>query len=188
MSQQQQETEVKIRIESVAKAEELLRREGFRVISERAHEFNWVFDTPDATLRRNGCLLRLRSTRGQSTLTYKGPATAGKHKSREELEVAVSDGAIFCKILEKIGLQVTFRYEKYRAEYARPNEPGLVTVDDTPIGVFLELEGPGFWIDETAARLGYKETDYITDSYGKLYAEYCQRQDAKPGDMTFAGR
>jgi hypothetical protein len=29
-------------------------------------------------------------------------------------------------------------------------EPGIITLDETPIGVFLELEGGKYWIDGTA--------------------------------------
>ena len=31
------------------------------------------------------------------------------------------------------------------------NEPGVIELDETPAGDFLELEGPPEWIDATAA-------------------------------------
>jgi hypothetical protein len=34
-------------------------------------------------------------------------------------------------------------------------------LDETPAGVFLELEGPSRWIDRTARRLGFAESDYL---------------------------
>jgi adenylate cyclase class 2 len=61
-------------------------------------------------------------------------------------------------------------------------------LDETPIGVFLELEGPPDWIDRAAGELGFKEDNYITASYGALYIEDCRRCGEAPGDMTFAPR
>ena len=49
--------------------------------------------TPEGILRQRGTLLRLREVGGRSILTFKGPATPGKHKSREELETTVGDAS-----------------------------------------------------------------------------------------------
>ncbi len=46
---------------------------------------------------------------------------------------------------------------------------GVAMLDETPAGVFLELEGPPRWIDRTARRLGFGEADYITASYAELH-------------------
>ncbi|MBV9156122.1 MAG: adenylate cyclase, partial [Acidobacteriaceae bacterium] len=68
---------------------------------------------------------------------------------------------------------------------AKPRQ-GVVTLDETPIGTFLELEGPGDWIDETAKQLGFSRADYIVDSYGRLYLADCERRGVQPTNMTFA--
>jgi len=63
-----------------------------------------------------------------------------------------------------------------------------VVFDETPIGNFLELEGPQRWIDEVARQLGYARRDYITDSYAALYRKKCLEEGAKPGNMIFPTR
>jgi adenylate cyclase class 2 len=78
-----------------------------------------------------------------------------------------------------------FRYEKYRAEYRRQGSSGVATVDETPIGTYLELEGNARWIDRTAKQLGFTQEQYITASYGSLYLEWCQARGVKPGNMVF---
>jgi adenylate cyclase class 2 len=117
------------------------------------------------------------------TLTYKGRPAVGRHKSREELELEVSAAPPMAAILDRLGFRPVFRYEKYRTEYRRPGSAGVATVDETPVGVFLELEGPPRWIDRTARALGFSERDYITASYGRLYLEWCERNGVAPGNM-----
>jgi adenylate cyclase class 2 len=90
------------------------------------------------------------------------------------------------EIFEHLGYQPTFRYEKYRTEYQHPDRSeGVVTLDETPIGNFLELEGPGKWIDGTAKLLGFAGPDYILESYGRLYIADCERRGVAPHDMVF---
>ena len=131
-------------------------------------------------------MLRLR-TRGQrSTLTYKGPAQRAPHKSREEIELDVSDGSAFAVVLAKLGYQPAFRYEKYRTTFAAADQPGIITMDETPAGDVLELEGPAAWIDSTALNLGYSLADYITESYASLWCAYCEKDSsAVPSAMVF---
>jgi len=65
---------------------------------------------------------------------------------------------------------------------------GVATLDDTPIGVFLELEGAPGWIDRTARLLGFAEQDYITASYRSLYVDDCAARGIPPADMIFPPR
>lgn len=179
------EIEIKLPLTDAAHGRRLLRGAGFRVSRRRVFEANLVFDTPSQTLRRAGCLLRIREAGRRVTLTYKGPGTAGKHKSREELEVECSDARKLAGVLARLDYRPTLRYEKHRTEYQRAGERGVATLDETPIGAFLELEGAPGWIDRTARRLGFRESSYITASYYGLYVDYCQGHHIKPGDMTF---
>jgi len=180
------EVEVKLRLHDIGSIRRLLRRAGFRLRRRRTFESNLVFDTAGLDLRRAGKLLRLRAVGREHLLTYKGPAEAGRHKRREELDVAVQDGEALRLLLERLGFRVVFRYEKYRTEYHRPGEDGVVTIDETPIGNFLEIEGAPEWIDRTAAELGFHTGDYITASYGRLFLEYAMRQSKPPAHMVFA--
>lgn len=177
------ETEVKIAVPSLTAVRTKLRASGFRQMKARVFEANELFDTKGATLRGSGCLLRVRTVGRKSIVTYKGQATIGRHKSREELEMIVPDEPQFRRILDRLGYQPGFRYEKYRAEYT--DMKGIVTLDETPIGSYIELEGAEDWIDRTAALLGFSDSDYITKSYGRLYLEHCDRNGIVPGNMVF---
>jgi adenylate cyclase class 2 len=101
------------------------------------------------------------------------------------LEVTVSSFATLHKILEQLDYRAYFRYEKYRTEF-KGTEGFVATFDETPIGNFLELEGDGVWIDEMAAKLGFNESEYILESYGRLYLTHCERLGVKPSNMVFA--
>jgi len=178
------ETEIKLAVRSAAWARRLVSAAGFRLAKKRAFESNLVFDTPSLRLRKAASLLRVREMGKDAKLTYKGPPQPSKHKNREELELEASDARALQAILERLGFRLVFRYEKYRSEYQRDRR-GVITLDETPIGVYLELEGPPQWIDRTARGLGFAETEYITESYGELYREWCRRHRVKPGNMVF---
>ena len=180
------EVEIKLPVASAAAGRRLLRAAGFRVSRRRVFEANTVFDTAGRRLLKAGTLLRVREAGGQGLLTYKGPADPGaKHKSREELETEVADPHMALTILARLEFKPIFRYEKFRTEYCRPGSPGHATLDETPIGSFLELEGPPQWIDRTARALGFSEAAYITASYGRLYLEHCKANRLRPGNMVY---
>jgi adenylate cyclase class 2 len=182
------EVEIKLRVASAPVARRILRKVGFQVRKGRVFEDNLVLDTADLALRRAGKLLRVREAGRNALVTYKGSATPGKYKSREELEVAVSDARKTTLVFERLGFSRVFRYQKYRTEYTRPRERGVVTLDETPIGCFLEIEGAPDWIDRTARRLGFQESDYITGSYGGLYLGLRQQRANLPADLVFPAR
>ena len=188
MSSRDHETEIKLAVESAAAARRLLRRAGFRVSGRRAFEANTVFDTADGRLRSQQRLLRVRESAGKVKVTYKGPPQAGPHKSREELETEVDGERALTAILDRLGFRPGFRYEKYRAEYRRPGSAGVATVDETPIGSYVELEGSPRWIDRTAKELGFPPERYITASYGALYVDWCRRRNIQPSNMVFGQR
>jgi adenylate cyclase, class 2 len=177
------ETEIKLRLGDAAKGRALVRRAGLRLSRRRTFERNVVFDTPGSDLRRQGALLRLRECGGRKTLTYKGSSSPGRHKSREEVEVTFSDLRAMTHILNKLGYEVMFQYEKYRTEYT--DGEGVVMVDETPIGAFLELEGSGEWIDRMAERLGYGAGEYETRSYGSLFQQYSRELGSPQRNMVF---
>jgi adenylate cyclase, class 2 len=183
--------------------------------SGRVHESNVILDTPEGGLAKHGQLLRIRtetpeakSKKGKSTpaqrtvLTFKRPpvgvaATVGHaherrlHKVREEIEVEVADGTVLAKIFEGLGMSGWFRYEKYRTTFRLPLSTNwakglLIELDETPIGTFVELEGPPAAIDRAAQELGYTRRDYVLRNYLTLYVEECRRQGKQPKDMLFA--
>jgi adenylate cyclase class 2 len=177
------ETEVKLHHPAGAEdARHRIEQRGYSLIEPRTLESDQLFDGES---RRVDTVLRLRRTGDRATVTYKGPATRERYKSREEIEYNVSDADAFVRFLERLGYVPGFRYEKYRTKFAAPGEPGIITLDETPIGVYLELEGIAAWIDPTAERLGFSPGDYLTTSYGALYREYLQSHPDAPANMVF---
>ncbi len=165
------ETEIKLRVDGPEAALALLRAHRFEILHPRVFERNLIFDTPDRQLRHSRRLLRLREAEGIATLTFKGPADTAIHKSREEREVHPDDFGEMRVILERLGYEVSFTYDKFRTEFSRASEKGIATIDETPAGTFMELEGDPAWIDRTAAELGFTKADYITASYAALYSK-----------------
>lgn len=180
------EIEIKLKLDDAGDGARRLSDAGFKVSHARTFERNDTFDTPDLAVRARGELIRLREFGARHILTFKGPEHDGPHKVREERETTVSEPAAIHRILESLGLKVVFRYEKFRTEYERAGEPGTATLDETPIGAFLELEGPAYWIDATAQELGFTLQDYVTLSYGALYKEHCRIHNLVPRDFVFS--
>jgi adenylate cyclase class 2 len=179
------EIEIKLAAGSARKARSLLRAHGFEAIKPRVFESNIVLDDAKRSLRARGLLLRVRRAGKLFTCTYKGPEMAGRHKCREEREFVLSDLDACLAVFGALGYKESFRYEKYRTEFARPKESGHATLDETPIGVYMELEGPARWIDRTARSLGYPRETWITASYASLYREWCADRRIAAPNMTF---
>jgi adenylate cyclase class 2 len=192
--QRKQEIEIKLAVRDPQAIKRRLRALGFRRVAARHFESNRLFDFPDGALRRGRSLLRLRVAEGKALLTFKGaPAQSHRYKMRRELETEVPDADLVREILEGIGLEEIFRYDKYRTRYASPSRrsgagQGEIVYDETPIGNYLELEGPGPWIDRVARSLGFGPHDYITLSYATLYALKCRAAKKKPGQMVFGAQ
>ena len=179
------EIEVKVAVPDLHTLETRLQSLGFQIRHPRVFESNLLYDTPDAALRARGELIRIRQAGGNSIFTYKGPATVKRHKEREELELSVGDPQTLGVILQRLGYIPLFRYEKFRAEWSIPGDEGVVMLDETPIGIYMELEGPADWIDSVAAKLGYAELDYLNISYARLYARDCASRGVMPSHMVF---
>lgn len=194
------EIEVKLRIAGKRRLLGQLARLKARLIRPRVHEMNTLFDTPEGKLARQGQMLRLRVERpsarsnragkarqkasGKSgtsaLLTFKGPPkgpranTPGRYKIREERELRIREYGKAPRILEALGVRPWFRYEKFRTVFELPRMRSLkLALDETPIGLFLELEGPPGEIDRAAELLGFDRSGYITQSYGALFMEQC---------------
>ena len=92
-----------------------------------------------------------------------------------------------------MGLRPWFRYEKYRTTFRMPDSKPwanglLIELDETPIGTFVELEGPATAIDRAAEELGFSKHDYVLKNYLRLYMEDCRRKGEQPLHMVFPNR
>jgi adenylate cyclase class 2 len=178
------EVEIKFIVESAKALAHKLRASGFRLVTRRTHEMNILYDLAGQPLRRRGEILRLRRYGGRWILTHKSKGTARRHKSRQEIETEVADGASLDRILRALGFSPSFRYEKFRSEWT--DGSGHVVIDETPIGTVAEIEGRPRWIDRTAKLLGIPRTSYITVSYGAMFEEWKRRTGSPAKEMTFA--
>ncbi len=113
------EVEIKLAVETAAKARALLRRVDFKVSAPRIFERNLVLDDDRGSLRESGLLLRVREAGKIVTCTFKGPEIPGRHKRRVENEFTASDSGSCLAVFAGLGFREAFRYEKYRTEFAR---------------------------------------------------------------------
>ena len=179
------ETEVKIKLVDIADFRLRLSVLNPVALSARHFEDNQLVDFPDRRLGSGQCLLRVRFTAGRHFLTFKGPPRSeGIFKVREELETAVEDGTILLQTLERIGMRVSFRYQKYRQEF---DVDGVhVAIDETPIGNYAEFEGSETGIRDVTRKMEIDEARFLRSSYYSLYVEYCCEKGKTPEFMVFA--
>ena len=183
MARPRQEVEIKFEITDLKATARRLRANGFRLRTKRTHETNVLFDLSDASLRRQGEVLRLRRYGDKWLLTHKGRPTDSRYKRRAEIETEVSDGEALGRIFTILGLVESFRYEKFRTAWT--DGKGEVVIDETPIGNIGEIEGPPGWIDATAKKLGVLPADYSTKSYAELFFDWKRRTGSQANEMTF---
>jgi adenylate cyclase class 2 len=179
------EREIKLRFDSASEARDKILALGATPLLGRRLQEDCLFDTEDERLRLQRSTLRVRSEGGKALLTLKGPVVPGLVKIREEFETVVADGAVLQTILEELGLHVWFRYEKYREEFS--SDDVVIAIDETPVGVFVEIEGGEDAIHATAVGLGRSPADYITDSYRFLFLQHRDANGLNGANMVFAG-
>jgi adenylate cyclase, class 2 len=181
------ETEVKFRVANIASLENKLQQLGFNLLTPSTFERNILYDTAERTLRARQEIMRLRRYGDNWIITHKGlPRNYNpleRHKKRVETETRVEDGEAVATIFERLGFVPVFAYEKWRTEWA--DATGHCVVDETPIGVFAELEGPEAWIDEVGRGLGLDTSEFMTLSYGKLFDIWKEETGSNVTDMTF---
>lgn len=204
---QSAEIELKFPVDDPGHLQALLPGLGFHRDTPRTFEVNTLYDTPGRILREGKQLLRLRRYGALWTLTHKRQPSASvdgmptRYKVRIETETHVDDGPALSAIFEQLGYLPVFRYEKYRTEWSHlisipsaataSGSPfdlpasGHLVLDETPIGIYAELEGQPAWIDETLAALDVDPATCITDSYGKLFLSWKERTGSPAEHLTF---
>lgn len=186
MSDGPREIEAKFRVGDRAGLEARLRALG-AAQGPLEDEVNLLLDDDVLSLRRSGRALRVRTVNGRGVLTFKGPATFdGGVKERLELESGVDEPAAVLALLDALGYRPRFRYEKRRTpwRFADPARP-LVVLDETPLGLFAEIEGEAGSVRLLAAELGVAEADFLRASYWGLWVAARERDPSLPEDMLF---
>jgi adenylate cyclase, class 2 len=177
------EREIKLQFAGADEARVAVLAAGCTPLLGRRLQEDALLDTDDELLRRRRCVLRVRVENGKSRVTFKGPVQPSAMKVREEQETLVGDGGVLLRVFEELGLHIWFRYEKYREEFS--HEDVIVAIDETPVGVFVEIEGGEQGIAAMAAALGRSATDYIVDSYRSLFLQRREEFGLSGPDMLF---
>jgi adenylate cyclase, class 2 len=178
---------------------ERLEEAGAVCVHTRVHEFNLRFDTTESELGASKKVLRLRQDT-EARMTFKGPSDLREGvNTRQEIEFRVDDFAAARRLLEALGYQIDFIYEKYRSTYtinmgsghtsASPeSHPGtLITLDELPFGDFAEIEGPDSDSIQLAARLlGLDWEARILHSYAAMFKALKQQLGLAFRDLVFS--
>jgi predicted adenylyl cyclase CyaB len=192
----QVETEIKLPVADVRRAAAQPEAIGARLAHPRELEDNLVFDFPDRSLRKRRALARVRILDRSVLLTYKGPDLSGpptggmKRRTETEVTVPRADADNLIGILQGLGLEQAWRYQKYRTTWTW--DAAKIMLDETPIGAWFEIEGEPEVIDRAATALGYGKSDYLAVTYRDLYEQYLHRAghgsgpDQEPNRMIFS--
>jgi adenylate cyclase, class 2 len=182
------EVEVKLACDDLNR----LRNAGFELVLSRPRHFedNWLLDSPDHKLFKQGAALRIRSVEARGWVTYKGVVTetaTSPLKVREEIETETSEPERMTELFERLGFRRTFRYQKYRTTYelALEGQELEVAFDETPMGNFIEIEGDEKTVLRVLELSGFTRTDVIRESYPELQASRCKARGIPLEDLIF---
>ena len=182
------EIELKFSVHDIPAFQAAVQRLDFTLKTPRTFEANTLYDTPDRQLRAKRQILRIREYGPRFVLTHKRLADPNavdiRYKTRIETETELQDGPAMAEVFCQLGFCPAFRYEKYRTEW-NAAEGGHLVLDETPIGVWAELEGDPAWIDTTLAQLAVPANDCSTQSYGALFLDWKERTGSPAQNLTF---
>jgi adenylate cyclase, class 2 len=162
-----------------------------QIVAVRHFEDNWLLDSKDQELFKQGAALRVRSVDNKGVLTYKGVVHDSETsilKVREEIESAVDAPEKVVELFERLGFHRSFRYQKYRTVYnlAGADKSLTVTFDETPMGNFIEIEGDEDDVLQTLQVAGFSADEIIRESYPELQAHRCQQRGIPLEDLIFS--
>lgn len=180
------EREIKLRFESVDAARSAVAALGATPRRARRLQDDLMLDAAGGPLEQRGCALRVRRDGDAAAVTWKGRLRKSEMKLREEIETGVGSADVLLRVFAELGFTPRFRYQKYRTELALADL--TVAIDETPIGVFVELEGAEASIADAARRMGRTTDDYVLASYRRLFLDAragAGVDAADAGDMLF---
>ena len=186
MKEDNREIEAKFPVASIDHYLMKIREIGAVCEQQMQFERNLRFDDQNGRLSQTAQVLRLRDNGGTSILTYKSDKNSSSGLAdREEIETEVVDFERTRLILERLGFTVDFIYEKYRAIYSLAGTG--IFLDRTPIGDFIEIEGPDEeTIRLTAEKIGLDWETRSGKSYRALFRKWKAGTDYPGRDMIFS--
>jgi predicted adenylyl cyclase CyaB len=132
-------------------------------------EENIIFRCKRGDRRGDRRRLRLRTFGGRSDalLTCKGPTEKGAmFKSRDEIEVQVSNAESVRELLHNLGFRPKTAYHKRREHWFLAGT--MVALDQLAFGDFLEVEGAETAIHTALALLGLDRRNHVRSGYARL--------------------
>lgn len=175
------EKEIKVSITDISKLVLQLKRH-HAVIIGLTKEKTFRYDTPDQNLAKSGLFLRLRSGfRNVITLKEKKQKDK-KYKVRVETELEIGDLKNMSYILKRTGLSHIKIMEKYRINFKYKHT--ILSLDELPFGIFLEIEGPIAKIKSVMKDFGFDSGEVILDTYWALFIKTKQKH-SKSDDIIF---
>ena len=184
MQRSRREIEVKLRFDSPDQARRRLEQAGARRVGERTFEDNVLYDDERGGLDAARKVLRLRRYGGGATLTFKAPVEGSiRYKVCEEHETVVGQPEAVEALLSGLGFEPVYRYQKFRTHYAIGDL--AASLDETPVGCFVELEGEPAAIDRTAEAMGVRPEEYVLSTYRELHEAHARARGERIGDLVF---
>ena len=182
---EQIEHEIKLPYDSPSAARQAVMDTGAKPLRPRRLQSDFLLDHDVKPLSDHMNTLRVRFDGDHSYVTFKGKPQLGITKAREELETVVGDASTLLLLFERLGFRIWFRYQKYREEFRHGDL--VIAIDESPIGTFIELEGPESDILAMATALKRHSTDFIRDSYLALFRQHCSDTGSPTDHMLFNG-
>jgi adenylate cyclase class 2 len=179
------ESELKIPVVELETLRRRLEGAGADRLGPAQREVNLLFDTADRGLASAGRVLRIRRVGDRAIATFKGPASwAGAVKRRLEIELEVASADAAAELLGALGYTPWLCYEKDRESWSL----GAVRIDldHTPIGDFVELEGPVEDLGPAALALGLDPARAVAESYVGLWLRHRDEHPGSGRDMVFS--
>lgn len=178
------ECEIKIPVGELDTIRRCLAEVAAERLTPAEREINILFDTVSGDLAASGQVLRVRRVGDRRILTHKGPAVFdGSVKQRRETEVEISSSERISELLHALGFSPWMRYEKERESWLM--EDVRVELDHTPMGDFVELEGPIANLEAAARRLHLDPGRAVAQSYISLWRAHRDKNPDVGRDMIF---
>ena len=186
------EMEAKLKVDRLEPTRLRLRQWGASRIGNHL-ETNALYDTADAALEKADRGLRIRVRRDlengseDAILTFKGPGQPGAYKNREEIETHVADPKAMAALLNALGYQQSFSFQKKRESWEW--QGCHVELDEVPyLGCFVEIAGA----DEAAIlgvqrNLGLEGIASLKTSYIGLLLKWMKEQGRDERTIVFPG-
>ncbi len=173
------EIEAKIKVAVLGPIEDKLKELGANFMQSVRQVDTYFMDT-HKQLRKDDCGLRIRQeiAAGQTAarITFKGPRTDSKFKSRSEYETGIDDIEMMENIFESLGYHKRLTFEKKRTVWSL--DACEVCLDELPeLGCFVEVEGPDEdIISGVLKKLGLQNEPHIPNGYASMMSRKLKQE------------